>query len=260
MQPGEINLIKEKVQNKKKISAAWAQAGSNITTEIMAEAGFDMIIVDLEHGPGDIQTLINQIQSMKGEKAVPFARTSWNDFVQIKRILDAGTYGLLIPYINNKQEAEEAVRAVRYPTAGIRGVAGSVRAAHYGNNPMDYIHRANDNIFVMIAVETGEAVDNIDDLISVDGIDGIFIGPTDLSSSMGYLGDPSAGEVQAVIKKIEQAVVPSSLALATISGSFDDAQQKYDKGYDIITLMSDTSTLSKTACELVKQFDNFTGG
>ncbi len=259
MKSGEINLIKEKVKNKKKVSAAWAQAGSNITTEIMAEAGFDMIIVDLEHGPGDIKTLINQIQSMKGEKTVPFARTSWNDFVQIKRILDAGTYGLLVPYINNRQEAEQVVQAVRYPTAGIRGVAGSVRAAHYGNNPMEYIRTANDNIFVMIAVETSEAVNNIFDLIAVEGIDGIFIGPTDLSSSMGYLGDPSAEEVQAAIRQIEKVVIPSSLALATISSSFEDAKNKFERGYDIITLMSDTSTLSKTACELVRQFDGFAG-
>jgi 2-keto-3-deoxy-L-rhamnonate aldolase RhmA len=250
------NYIKDKVKNKEKIAAAWAQAGSNITAEILAEAGFDVVIIDHEHGPGDIPTLITQIQALKGEKAVPFVRAPWNDFVQIKRILDAGAYGLLIPYINTKQEAEEAVKAVRYPTAGIRGVAGSVRAAHYGNDPMKYISTANKEIFVMVAVETYEAVSNIEELISVEGIDGIFIGPTDLSSSMGHLGDPSVPEVQEAIRQIETVVIPSGVSLSTISGSFEDAKQKFERGYDMITLMSDTSTLSKIACGLIQQFAN----
>jgi 2-dehydro-3-deoxyglucarate aldolase/4-hydroxy-2-oxoheptanedioate aldolase len=254
------NHVREKIRNNEKIAAAWAQAGSNITAEIMAEAGFDMLIIDHEHGPGDIQTLISQIQALKGEKTVPFARAPWNDLVQIKRILDAGVYGLLIPYINTKDEAEQAVRATRYPTAGIRGVAGSVRAAHYGNNPSKYLETADQEIFVMIAVETYEAVENIDELISVDGVDGIFIGPTDLSSSMGYLGDPTKPQVQEAIKLVERSVIPSSSALATISGSFEDAKAKYARGYDIITLMSDTSTLSKTACDLIKQFQDLEMG
>lgn len=250
------NHIKERIKNNEKIAAAWAQAGSNITAEIMAEAGFDMIIIDHEHGPGDIQTLISQIQALKGEKTVPFARAPWNDFVQIKRLLDAGICGLLIPYINTKDEAEQAVRATRYPTAGIRGVAGSVRAAHYGNNSMRYLESANDEIVLMLAVETFEAVKNIDDLIAVDGADAIFIGPSDLSSSMGHLGKPEHPEVQEAIRRVEQAVIPSHVALATISGSFQDAEEKYNKGYDIITLMSDTSTLSMVACNLVSEFES----
>ena len=117
------NLIKEKIKNKQKISAAWVQAGSNITAEILSEAGFDALLIDLEHGAGDIPTLITQIQAMKGEKAVPIVRTTWNDFVQIKRILDSGASGLLIPHVNTKEEAVKAVEAARYPNSGIRGVA-----------------------------------------------------------------------------------------------------------------------------------------
>ena len=154
------------------------------------------------------------------------------------------------------EEAEKAVKAVRYPTSGIRGVAGSVRAAHYGNKPMEYINSANNEIFIMIAVETHEAVQNIDKLISVDGIDGIFIGPTDLSSSMGYLGNPSESAVQEAIRQIEKTVIPSAVSLSTISTSFEDAKEKFERGYDMIMLMSDTSSLSKTACDLIRQFEH----
>jgi 2-keto-3-deoxy-L-rhamnonate aldolase RhmA len=249
------NLIKEKIKNKQKISAAWVQAGSNITAEILSEAGFDALIIDLEHGAGDIPTLITQIQAMKGEKAVPIVRAPWNDFVQIKRILDSGAYGMLIPHVNSKEEAVKAVEAIRYPNSGIRGVAGSVRAAHYGNNAMKYLESANDELAIFIAVETYEAVRNIEDLISVEGIDGIFIGPSDLSSSMGYLCKPETPEVQKAIRQVEKAVIPSKLALSTISGSFEEAKEKYENGYDMITLMSDTSSLSKLACTLVTKFE-----
>ena len=120
---------------------------------------------------------------------------------------------------------------------------------------MKYLESANDEVAIFIAVETYEAVRNIEDLISVEGIDGIFIGPSDLSSSMGYLCKPDTFEVQQAIRQVEKAVIPSNIALSTISGSFAEAKDKYEKGYDMITLMSDTSSLSKLACTLIEQFE-----
>ncbi len=190
------NIVKERLKNGEKIAAAWAQAASNITSEILGQAGFDVVMIDLEHAPHDTMTLITQIQSLKGEKAVPFVRAPWNDFVQIKQILDAGIYGVSVPYVNTKEEAEMAVKAVKYPTEGIRGVAGSPRAAKYGNNAMDYMTTANEEIFLMVAIETPEAVSNIEEMLEIEEIDGIFIGPMDLATSMGYFGNPKAEEVQ----------------------------------------------------------------
>jgi len=159
------NYVKKLLKEGKKVTAAWAQAASPITAEILGDAGFDAVMIDMEHGPGDIMMLINQINALKGQPAVPFVRAPWNDFVQLKKILDAGVYGVLVPYVNSAEEAEAAVKAVRYPTEGIRGVAGSPKAPHFGNNSMEYMKKANEEIFLMTAVETPEAVANLDELL-----------------------------------------------------------------------------------------------
>ncbi|MGL6294443.1 HpcH/HpaI aldolase family protein [Eubacterium aggregans] len=253
------NSAKKKLKEGKKLSGAWAQAGSNITAEILADSGFDVVMVDMEHGPGDISSLISRLQGMQGSDAVHFCRASWNDFVQMKRILDAGVYGLLAPYINTKEEAIQAVAATKYPTEGIRVVAGSLRAPHYGNNAGDYMKKANDEIFVMVAIETPEAVAHLDDILSVEGLDGIFIGPMDLATSMGHFINPGAPEVQAAIKTVEDKVFKSDKILATVAGSWEYAQKKYEKGYSLLMLMSDTVPLGQTARKTVENFKKIYG-
>jgi len=143
------NTLKTKLKAGKKTAGAWAQIASPFTAEILSNAGFDYLMLDMEHGPGDILTLISQIHAMKGSGSVPLVRTPWNDFVVIKRILDAGAQGVLIPYVNNRAEAEEAVKACKYPLEGNRGVAGSPRAPGYGQNIRNYLQRANEEIFTM---------------------------------------------------------------------------------------------------------------
>lgn len=251
------NWAKTALKEGKKLSGGWLQAASPITAEVMAEAGFDVLMIDLEHGPGDILTTVGQIQAMKGEKAVPFARAPWNDFVQIKRILDAGVYGLLVPYVNTKQEVLDAVNAISYPKEGIRGVAGSPRAAHYGNKSMDYLKTANDQVYLMTAVETPEAVANIDEILSVERLDGVFIGPMDLATNMGFFGNPKADEVQAAIRTIEEKVFASGKVLSTVAGSWEDAKAKYEKGYQLVVMFSDTTAFGAAARARVSQFNDY---
>jgi len=248
------NYVKKLLKEGKKVTAAWAQAASPITAEILGDAGFDAVMIDMEHGPGDIMMLINQINALKGQPAVPFVRAPWNDFVQLKKILDAGVYGVLVPYVNSAEEAEAAVKAVRYPTEGIRGVAGSPKAPHFGNNSMEYMKKANEEIFLMTAVETPEAVANLDELLKVEKLDGIFIGPMDLATSMGHFGNPQHPEVQKAIQEVEAKVFASNKILSTVAGSWEDAKKKYDRGYQLLLLMSDTVTLSKTARALTGSF------
>ena len=135
------NTLKTNLKAGKKTIGAWAQLASPFTTEIMSTAGFDWLMLDHEHAPGDILTLISQIQAMKGTSCTPLVRAPWNDFVAIKKILDAGAQGLLIPYVNTREETEQAVKACKYPLEGIRGVAGSPRAAGYGQNIGSYLQR-----------------------------------------------------------------------------------------------------------------------
>jgi 2-dehydro-3-deoxyglucarate aldolase/4-hydroxy-2-oxoheptanedioate aldolase len=248
------NVLKTKLKAGKKTIGAWAQLASPFTAEILSSAGFDWLMLDMEHGPGDILSLISQVQAMKSSDSVPLVRAPWNDFVVIKRILDAGAQGVLIPYINNRAETEQAVKACKYPLDGIRGVAGSPRAAGYGQNIGNYLQRANDEIFIMIAIETPEAVSNLDEILQVNGLDGVFIGPMDLASSMGYFGDPSQPEVQAEIKKIETKVLAAGKVLATTTGTWEQAQKLFERGYQMLMLMADGVSLATLATQKVNQF------
>lgn len=237
-----------------KTAGAWVQIASPLTAEILARAGFDWLLIDMEHGPGDILTLISQLQAMQGTGVTPLARAPWNDFVVIKRILDAGVHGLLVPYVNTKEEAESAAQACRYPPQGIRGVSGSPRAQGFGQNVRDYLDRANDEILLLLAVETPLAVANLDDILTIEGLDGVFIGPMDLATNMGFLGSPGNPTVQAAIAKTEEKVLAAGKVLATVSGSWTQAQQLYQRGYQMVTLMADGISLAKLAAENVARF------
>jgi 2-dehydro-3-deoxyglucarate aldolase/4-hydroxy-2-oxoheptanedioate aldolase len=248
------NHVKQILKEGKKTAGAWLQIASPMTAEIMSRAGFDWLIIDMEHGPGDILTLISQLQAINGSGVVPLVRAPWNDFVMVKRILDAGAYGILFPYINTKAEAEAAVRACKYPPEGIRGTAGSPRAPGYGQNVLNYLPYANDQILILVATETTEAVSNLDQILEVPGVDGVFIGPMDLSTSMGHMGNPGHPDVQAAIETIESKVLGTGKVLATIAGSWEQARARYNKGYQMIMLMGDGVALGKMAAELVGQF------
>ena len=248
------NHVKQMLKEGKKTAGAWLQIASPFTAEIMSQAGFDWLMIDMEHGPGDMLSLIAQLQAMKGTKTAALVRVPWNDFVTIKRILDTGVHGLLIPYVNTREEAESAVRACRYPPQGIRGVAGSPRAQGYGQNVQAYLQQANDEVLLITAVETPTAVTNLEDILGVDGVDGIFIGPMDLATNMGHLGDPRHPEVQEAIAEIEGKVLESGKVLATISGSWEQAQRLYGRGYQMVMLMADGVSLAKLAVEKVAQF------
>jgi 2-keto-3-deoxy-L-rhamnonate aldolase RhmA len=248
------NKIKSLLKQGKPTAGAWLQMTSPFSAEIMARAGFDWLIVDMEHAPGDFLNLASQLQAIGGTDCVPFVRAPWNDPVAIKRILDTGVLGVLIPYVNSAEEARNAVAACKYPPEGIRGLAGSPRAAYFGQNSMDYLKDANEEILVIIAVETGEAIANLDEILAVDGLDGIFIGPMDLATSMGYFGDPSHPEVQQAIATVEEKTLKAGKYLGTVGGSWEQARKKYDKGYQLLMLMSDSVDLAKLAGHTVARF------
>lgn len=248
------NKAKWLLKERKKLAGAWLQTGSPITAEIFGKAGFDFIIVDMEHGPGDIMTLICQLQAISRYEPASFVRAPWNDFVAIKRILDTGVHGILVPYVNNREEAEKAVRACKYPLEGIRGIAPSPRAGGFGMDGTRYLENANEQIVVMVAVETPEAVNNIGDIVGTVGLDGIFIGPMDLSTSMGHFCDPKAPEVRQAIETVEKAVLASDKFMGSVAGSFDQARELYEKGYSFVISASDSGSLAKIAAETVRQF------
>lgn len=248
--------VKQKLHNGGKTIGCFLQTMSPVAAEILGHAGFDWLIVDLEHAPGDYANLQAQLQAMNGSDAVPFARAPSNDEVAIKRILDTGVIGVLVPCVNTRLEAEAAVAACKYPPQGIRGVAGSPRAAGYTGNVKAYLDSANDETIVMIAVESTEAVANLDAILSVEGLDGIFIGPMDLASSMGHLGDPGHPDARAQIAIIEEKVLASDKFLGTIATTRDKAIACFEKGYQWLVVMQDGASLLQAGSEAVQQLQD----
>ena len=248
------NRVKHMLKAGKKTAGAWAQLCSPASTEILCRAGFDWILIDMEHSPSDMQTLVAQLQAMGGYGVVPIVRAPWNDMVWIKRILDAGAYGVMVPSVNTREQAIAAVQACKYPPLGVRGIAGSPRAAGFGRDTASYLKRANDEILVIVQVETPQAVENLDEIGKVPGVDALFIGPMDLSTSMGHLGNPAHPEVQAAIARVEAKAKALNLALGTISAGWDQAKALYDRGYQLITLLSDVIMLSRGSAEAMVKF------
>lgn len=248
------NRLKRILKEGKKTAGGWLHIGSPFTAEILSRAGFDWLMIDMEHGPGDILMLIAQLQAMNGSAVVPLVRAPWNDFVAIKRILDAGAYGVMIPYVNTKGDAEAAVRACKYPPDGIRGIAGTTRAAGFGQNPKPYLTKANDEILIIVQIETFQAVSNLDQIMDVPGVDVIFVGPMDLATSMGYLGEVNHPEVQSAIAVIEAKVLEKRKVLGTVAANWEQARDLYQRGYQMVPLIYDGVSLGKLATEIVAKF------
>lgn len=179
----------------------WMRFSDPTVAEILGDTGVDWILVDAEHAALDLQTLQTLIIALHSSPAVPLIRVPWNDFVYIKRVLDLGAEGVLVPHVSSAAEAQAAVAACKYPPLGNRGT-GPRRPSRYGLQEREYLAAANDNTIALIMVETAAAVADIDNILGVPGLDGIIIGPVDLAASMGHLPDFDHPEVEAAIEHV----------------------------------------------------------
>jgi 2-keto-3-deoxy-L-rhamnonate aldolase RhmA len=175
------NLLKEKLKQNQTVIGTFVSLGHPDVTEMLAGLGFDWLLLDAEHGPLGYETMQCMMQAMNGSGCTPIVRPQWNDFVAIKRALDIGAHGILVPMINTREEAERAVSACKYPPLGIRG-AGPRRAALFDQ---DYMTTADEEIMVIAQIETPEAIENQEEILRVDGIDACYVGPFDLARNMG---------------------------------------------------------------------------
>lgn len=250
------NTAKRRLKNKEKLSAAWIHSGSPITATIIANAGFDVAVIDLEHSPFDTSQLVPMIQAMNGTDCIPIVRAPWNDMVAIKKILDCGAYGIHVPFVCTPEEAEYAVKACKYPPKGVRGASGGTNAAIYGYHRADYFEKANDESIVMLAIETKEGAQHVEEYLKLKDVDGIFIGPSDLGSSMGYLNQKSE-EVEEVIRGIEEKVLSSDKFLGTIAKDVSAAKILYERGYNLVIFFDDLVDLAVLARNTVTKFKEF---
>ena len=167
------------------VTGTFINLGSPVTAEIAAHAGFDWILIDHEHGPGGEDTMFHQLRAVGGGSAAPIVRIPANEGWRFKRVLDAGAHGVMVPFINTAGEARAAVTAMRYPPRGVRGIAKFHRGAGYGSDFDEYFKHAHERLILIAQIETPTAISNIDAIAAVDGIDVLFVGPTDLTYNMG---------------------------------------------------------------------------
>ncbi len=240
------NKVKSMLRAGKPTIGGWISVGHPSIAEIVAEAGFDWVLADMESGALTCSEVQMLFQAMAPFDVVPMARVLKNDAETIGQVLDMGARGIVVPRVNTRAEAEAAVNAAKYPPEGTRGISVS-RAHGYGTHFKEYVDSANEEILVVIQIEHIEAVKNIDDILSVKGIDAIFIGPGDLSGSMGLLGQPRHPEVQKMFNRILEGAKRHGIptGLHTLSGK--EAKEKIDAGFRFIALGSDAELLG-TAC------------
>ena len=236
------NVLKARFKAGEKALGCWVSSGSPVVTELLSLAGYDYLLLDQEHGVGDNLTLIHQLQAMAGNPATAIVRVSWNDHALIKRALDAGAEGIMIPSADTAEEARAAVAACRYAPAGMRGAGwGGARASHYGMIP-DYAAKAAERLLVVLQIETVKGVENLDEILAIEGIDVVFIGAMDLTGSAGHLADRHHPEVAPHFEVAERKILAAGLPMGTVPFQ-RPWQDLFSAGYSMVNAASDTAIL-----------------
>ena len=232
----------------------WMSIPSPVTAEALALLGFDWLLFDSEHSPVEVSGVMPLLQAAAAGQSALAARPAWNDKVLLKRFLDIGAQTLLIPFVQTAEEARAAVAATRYPPEGIRGVAASTRASRYGQAE-GYLAGANDEICLLVQVETAEALDALEEIAAVDGVDGVFIGPSDLAASLGYLGRTGDPAVQEVLRETAQRITRAGCAPGILATNAADARRYVEWGYRFVAVSTDLGVLlagAKSVLEAVR--------
>lgn len=232
------NTFLQRIRNKEQLIGCWCALGSPITTEVLGVAGFDWLLLDGEHAPNDVLSFIPQLMALKDSRSAPIVRPAENNTILIKRLLDIGFYNFLIPFVETAEEAKQAVSATRYPPEGIRGVSVSHRSNGYGT-VVDYFKNINQNICVIVQIESQQGIDNVEAIAAVDGVDMLFVGPSDLSAAMGHLGNPNHPEVQKTIGHIFDCAKAQGKACGILAPIEEDARRYLAMGATFIGVGSD---------------------
>jgi 2-dehydro-3-deoxyglucarate aldolase/4-hydroxy-2-oxoheptanedioate aldolase len=226
----------------------WLMSAAPSTAEAMGCAGFDFLVVDMEHVPVDTPQLVELLRSVAGTPAAAVTRLPWNDTVAVKRALDGGAQTLMFPFVQDEREAQRAVAATRYPPAGVRGAAAVHRASRYGN-VVDYLRRAADELCVVVQLETDDALGRLAEIAAVPGVDSLFVGPGDLAATTGHLGDIGHADVQAKLAHAAAEARRLGKPCGIIGGNPEMARRFLDYGYSWVAVGSDMSMMVGRAQE-----------
>lgn len=248
------NHFKRALQEKRPQIGLWLGLCSSYSAELLAGAGFDWLLIDGEHAPNNVQTVLGQLQAVAPYPSQPVVRPPWNDAVIIKQLLDVGAQTLLIPMIQNAEQARDAVRATRYPPHGVRGVGSALARASRWNRVPDYLQQADEQMCVLVQIETREAVKNLEAILQVEGVDGVFIGPADLSADMGFAGNPQHLEVQRTIDDAIARIRAAGKAPGILMANKALAQRYLEAGALFVAVGVDTTLLARAAEALANEF------
>lgn len=231
----------------------WSSLASNVTVELIAAAGYDWILLDMEHAANDLESLLGQLQAAAAYDTHPVVRVPWNDMVAIKRVLDAGAQSVLVPMIDTPEQARDAVAAMRYPPRGVRGVGGTTRATRWGR-VKDYPRVVERELCILLQLETERALANLEEIAAVDGVDGLFIGPADLHASYGHVGERHHPEVWPRIEDAVRRIRAAGRAPGFLTPDEADSRRILELGGLFVAVGSDAGLLAKSADALRARF------
>lgn len=232
------NSLRRDLLAGRRLIGCWCSLANPISTEVLGVAGFDWILLDGEHSPNDVTSFIPQLMALKDSRSAPVVRPASNNVVEIKRLLDAGFYNFLIPFVESVDEARRAVAATRYPPQGVRGVSVSQRSNRYGT-VANYLQDVNAQICVAVQIESSAGVAAVREIAAIDGVDCIFVGPSDLAAALGHLGNAAHPEVQAAIAQVFADARACGKAVGTLAPVEADARRYMDMGATFVAVGSD---------------------
>ena len=254
-----MKWMRERVLSRQLMAGTFLNLGSSLTAEMAGQAGFDWVLIDLEHGAGDRQQLLLQVQALESSPAFPVVRIAWNDPVQFKRVLDLGLSGVMVPYIGTPEQAERAVAAMRFPPLGIRGVAVMNRACDFGPGFDSYFKNANSRLTTILQIETRQAIECIDEIASVDGVDVLFIGPLDLSVSLGVPQQLNHPLVRDAFLKVVSACQKAGKIAGLMLMREEQIGPAIADGFTFLAISSDGGVVAngmRQMCAAFKQYRN----
>ncbi len=244
------NTFKRAIASDKPQVGLWISLCSNYAAEAVAPAGFDWVLLDMEHSPNEIPVVLSQLQAMQQGSSVAIVRPPWNEPVIVKRLLDLGAPGLLFPMVQSVQEAKQAVAATRYPPRGIRGVSVGQRGNKFGR-VSDYFERVEEETAVLVQLETRHALTQAREIAELDGVDGVFFGPADIAADFGYLGQPAHPEVWDAIRQAADVVRAAGKPVGTLMSDAQKAIELLNEGFAFVACGSDLNLLARGADNLL---------
>lgn len=252
-----MKWMRQRVLSGELMAGTFLNLGSSLTAEMTGQAGFDWVLIDLEHGAGDRQELLLQMQALESSPALPVVRIAWNDPVIVKRVLDLGLSGVMVPYVQTAEEARRAVSAMRYPPEGIRGVAAMNRACDFGPGFDSYFKKANTELLTVIQIETKQSIECIDEIAAVDGVDVLFIGPLDLSVSLGVPQQLNHESVRDAFKKVVSACRKAKKVAGLMLMREEQIGQAVEDGFTFLALSSDGGLIANGMRKMRAAFEPF---